>query len=433
MTKFNSSLLLNYSTNEPLKVFTVHLSGSVLKNKTHRGITVLNKKILLVGTSAIILTTSYIFLVKDTEADAAAPANAAPPPPAIVSIMEEKSIQLWKDFSGRLQAVDYVEIRPEVSGKLQEIKFRDGQTVTKGDVLFVIDPAPYQAAVDRARADAQAAKNQYTLAQKDLVRAEDLVKTEAISKKIYDERQSRSQVYKSQMISAEARLKEAEINLDRAYVKAPISGRISRAELTEGNLIQAANSPILTTIVSDQGIYADFEVDEQTYLQDIYKVARDSASQTKIPVEMVLKSGSGEAYRGVIESFDNKIDPKSGTIRVRAFFENKDQSLLPGMFVNVRLGSTSNKNALLVSEKAIGTDQDRKFVYVVGADNKVAYREITPGTSIDGQRVVLNGLKPGEKVITEGVIKIRPDMVVAPTAEASPATNAEPPIAPAAN
>lgn len=382
----------------------------------------LNKKMLMVGTAAAILTGAATLLLKDSNADAAAPASASspPPPPAIVSIMQEKPIQLWKDFSGRLQAVDYVEIRPEVSGKLQEIRFKDGQTVSKGDILFVIDPAPYQAAVDKAKADAQAAKNQYALAQKDLARAQDLVKTEAISKKIYDERQNGSLVSKSQMESAQAQLKQAEINLDHAYVKAPISGRISRAEITEGNLIQASSAPIITTIVSDQGIYADFDVDEQTYLQDIYTIARDSASQVKIPVEMVLKSGGGQPYKGVIESFDNRIDPKSGTIRVRAFFENKDQSLLPGMFVNVRLGSMGNQNAMLVSEKAIGTDQDRKFVYVVGTDNKVAYREITPGTSINGQRVVLNGLKPGEKVITEGVIKMRPDMVVAPTTEKPP-------------
>lgn len=393
---------------------------------------VFNKNKLLLGVSAIVLTLGSIAVYKAQAADAAISADAgAPPPPEVATIvMNEEQIQLWKDFSGRLQAVDYVEIRPEVSGKLQEIRFKDGQKVTKGDVLFVIDAAPYEAAVQKAQADFQVAKNQYALARKNLERADDLVKTEAISKKIFDERQSASLVSKSVMDAAQAQLTNAQIDLDRAYVKAPISGRISRAEITLGNLVQSSAAPILTSIVSDEGIYADFDVDEETYLSTIYKEARDSESQTKIPVEMVLKSGSGASYTGVIESFDNRIDAKSGTIRVRAYFENKDQSLLPGMFVNVRLGTTGSNNLLMVSEKAIGTDQDRKFVYVVGADNKVAYREIKTGNSVNGQRVVLDGLKAGDIVITDGIMKIRPDMVVTPKAETvaavTPAAPAEP-------
>jgi multidrug efflux system membrane fusion protein len=374
---------------------------------------------LLLGVSAIVLTLGSVAIYRAQSADAAVSADAgSPPPPEVATVtMSEENIQLWKEFSGRLQAVDFVEIRPEVSGKLQEIRFKDGQTVQKGDVLFLIDPAPYTAAVQKAQADYQVAKSQYELAGKNLDRADDLVKTEAISKKIFDERKSASLVSKNTMDAALAQLNDAKINLDRAYVKAPISGRISRAEITQGNLVQASAAPILTTIVSDAGIYADFDVDEDTYLSSIYKGARDSESQTKIPVEMVLKSGTGASYTGVIESFDNHIDPKSGTIRVRALFDNKDQSLLPGMFVNVRLGGSGNGNVMMISEKAIGTDQDRKFVYVVGADHKVAYREIKTGNSINGQRVVTEGLKPGDMVITEGIMKIRPDMVVTPKPE----------------
>lgn len=380
----------------------------------------LKRNTVLLGASALVLTLGAFTVYKSQAADAAVSADAAaPPPPEVtVSVITEKSIQLWKDFSGRLQAVDYVEIRPEVSGKIQEIRFKDGQRVEKGDILLVIDPAPYAAAVEKSKADFQVAKNQYDLAQKDLARAQDLVKTEAISKKIFDERQSGASVAKSAMEAARAQLKQAEIDLDYAYVKAPISGRVSRAEITEGNLVRAnADAPILTTIVSDKGIYADFDVDEQTYLQGIYNVARDAESQVKVPVEMVLKSNSDRTYKGVIESFDNKIDAKSGTIRVRAFFENEDQSLLPGMFANVRLGSTGSNNALLVTEKAIGTDQDRKFVYVIGEGNKVAYREIKSGQSINGQRVVLEGLKSGDQVITDGIVKLHPDMVVTPKPE----------------
>lgn len=378
--------------------------------------TTFRKNKLLLGASAIILTLGSVAIYKSQTADAAVSENTqAPPPPEVATqVMNEQQLQLWKEFSGRLQAVDYVEIRPEVSGKLQEIRFKDGQRVNKGDVLFVIDAAPYTAAVDKAQADYQVAKSQYELARKNQTRADDLVKTEAISKKIYDERNSAALVSKSAMDAAQAQLKKAQIDLDHAYVKAPISGRISRAEITQGNLVQTANAPILTTIVSDQGIYADFDVDEQTYLNTIYKEARDTESQTKVPVEMVLKSDTGSTYKGVIQSFDNQIDAKSGTIRVRAFFENQDQSLLPGMFVNVRLGGTGDSNVLLVPEKAIGTDQDRKFVYVVGEGNKVTYREIKTGNSISGERVVLDGLKSGDMVITDGIMKIRPDMVVTP-------------------
>ncbi len=373
---------------------------------------------LLLGVSAIVLTLGSVAVYKAQSADAAVGADAAAPPPEVVTVtIQQENIQLWKEFSGRLQAVDYVEIRPEVSGKLQEIRFKDGQKVAKGDILFVIDAAPYTAAVEKAQADFQVAKSQYALAQKNLERADDLVKTEAISKKIFDERQSAALVSKSMMDATQAQLNDAKINLDRAYVKAPISGRISRAEITQGNLVQASSAPILTTIVSDEGIYADFDVDEETYLSTIYKNAPDTESQTKIPVEMVLKSGSGASYTGMIESFDNHIDPKSGTIRVRALFENKDQSLLPGMFVNVRLGGSGKGDVMMISEKAIGTDQDRKFVYVVGEDHKVAYREIKTGNSIDGKRVVTDGLKAGDMVITEGIMKIRPDMVVTPKPE----------------
>ncbi|PZP56286.1 MAG: efflux transporter periplasmic adaptor subunit [Micavibrio aeruginosavorus] len=376
----------------------------------------MTKKVFLAGISAVALTAGIFIAYQSGNADAAPSADkaVAPPQPAIVSTMEEKRIQIWKDFTGRLQAVDYAEIRPEVSGKIEEIRFKDGQKVAKGDILIVIDPSPYKAAVDKAEADYQVAKNQYDLAQKDLARASDLIETEAISRKIYDERQSGSLVAKSLMESAKAQLKQAQIDLDHAYVKAPISGRVSRAELTEGNLIQVNNAPVLTTIVSDKGIYADFDVDEKTYLEDIYAVARDAESQIKVPVEMVLRSAQTAPYKGVIESFDNKIDPKSGTIRVRAYFDNKDQSLLPGMFVNIRLGGAGIKNTLLVSEKAIGTDQDRKFVYVVGEGNKTIYREIKPGASINGQRVVLAGLSAGDRVVTDGIMKIRPDMVVEP-------------------
>lgn len=379
----------------------------------------LNRNRLLLGFLMVVLGLglSFVYNMQDAEAVFAGESGAPAPLEVSTITMEKKRIQQWKEFSGRLQAVDYVEIRPEVSGRLQDVRFKDGQRVEKEDVLFVIDPAPYAAAVEKAEADFQVAKSQHELARKNLERANDLVKTEAISKKIFDERKSESLVSKSVMDSAQAQLTNAKINLDRAYVKSPISGRISRAEITVGNLVQSSNPPVLTTIVSDQGIYADFDVDEQTYLSKIYRGARDSESQAKIPVEMILKSEVGRSYSGVIESFDNQIDPKSGTIRVRAMFDNQDQSLLPGMFVSVRLGGSMDDDVMMIPERVIGTDQDRKFVYVVGEGHKVVYREIKTGSSMNGQRVVLDGLKVGDVVITEGIMKVRPDMIVTPKPE----------------
>lgn len=256
-----------------------------------------------------------------------------------------------------------------------------------------------------------------------MVRAEDLIKTEAISKRIYDERQSTARVAKSAVDAAEARLRQAKIDIDRAYVKAPITGRISRAELTVGNLVQAGGSaPLLTTIASNEGIYADFDVDEQTYLQNVYATAKDREAQGRIPLQMILKADASNVYEGVIQSFDNHINPATGTIRARALFDNKDGSLLPGMFVNIRLGTPSNDAKILLTEKAIGTDQDRKFVYVVSKDSKVTYREVKLGDTMEGRRVILAGLSAGDQVITEGIMKMRPDMVVNPqTAEAQTA------------
>lgn len=379
---------------------------------------ILTKKTILFVTTALALAGAGAGIAyRAAQAEASPPvATEAPAAPVVnVMVMEKKPIQIWQDFSGRLRSVDYVELRPQVSGALQEIRFEDGQIVTKGDILLVIDPAPYEAAVAQAKAALQSARNQADLARKELARAEDLVKTGALPQRTYDERQSNALVSKNMIDAAEAQLRQAQIDLDHAYIKAPISGRISRAELTEGNLIQAgANAPVLTTIASNEGIYADFEVDEQTYLQNVYNKARDREEQRKIPVQMVLKSDEGVVYEGTIESFDNRIDPATGTIRARALFDNKDDALLPGMFVSVRLGSSGMDENILLPEVAIGTDQDRKFVYVVGSDQKVAYREIRPGASVEGQRVILSGLEPGDQVIIEGIMKVRPDMVVMP-------------------
>ena len=345
------------------------------------------------------------------------PAAAPQAMPVAAAKIESAPLTIWKNFSGRLQAVDYAEIRPQVSGRIEDINFADGQIVTEGDVLYVIDPRPYQAAVDQARAEVNAARDRADLAQKELARAETLVKTDDIPKRVYDERVSTVQVTKADVNAALARLEQAKINLDHAFVKAPISGRISRAEITKGNLVEAGpNAPVLTSIVSDNGIYADFEVDEQTYLTHVRTTAGDTESENKIPVQLMASDGT-VMVEGFIHSFDNRLDTSSGTIRARALFANENGTLLPGMFATIRMGSPSTENKIAISDRAIGTDQDRKFVYVIGNDGKTAYREVTLGDSVAGKRIVLSGLNEGETIVSDGIIRIRPGMDVAPQFE----------------
>jgi multidrug efflux system membrane fusion protein len=259
-----------------------------------------------------------------------------------------------------------------------------------------------------------AARNANTLAQSVLKRAEGLIKTAAISQRIYDERANETLVTEAEVLGAVARLELARINLDYAYIKAPISGRTSRAEITLGNLVSAGpTAPLLTTIVSDSGIYAEFEVDEKTYMDHIHVVAGIRNNELKIPVEIFIGSNR-QRYEGFIHSLDNRIDPSSGTIRARAFFENENAALLPGMFVRVNVGSAEIQDNILLSERAVGTNQSRKFVYVVNAENNVEYREVRLGESMDGNRIILTGLEEGERVITAGLMRIRPGMPVVP-------------------
>jgi multidrug efflux system membrane fusion protein len=376
-----------------------------------------SKNKLLVGITALAILAGGIVIVQLTgmgDAIAQGEGGEMPPMPVPYVVVEEKPVQLWKEFSARLQAVDYVEIRPQVSGIIQKIHFEDGQIVKKGDILYTIDPRPYEAAVAQARSEVAAAKDDAEFAQKELARAEELLKTGAISKQGYDERVNNQKVNKSGSAGANARLKAALVDLDHTTIEAPIDGRISRPEITEGNLVNAANAPLLTTIVSEAEIYADFEVDEQTYLTFV----RGNAGQTleaekAIPVRLLLKNDD-KPYEGTIKSFDNKINPSSGTIRVRAIFANDDGALLPGMFARAQIGSSTTENKITITEKAIQTDQSRKYVYVVGEDNAATYREVKPSDSVNGERIILSGLKPGDKVIIDNLMKIRPGAKVQP-------------------
>jgi len=345
---------------------------------------------------------------------AAAPA-AMPAPQVTVQTLAAQKVQVWSEFSGRLHAVDQAEIRPEVSGRITSVRFHDGQFVKEGDVLLVIDPRPYEAAVSRAEANLASARTNFDFAKIEEQRAAGMIKTEAIAQRIFDERSNQLRVAEAAVKAAEAELKNANLDLEHAYVRAPISGKASRAELTVGNLVQAGpGAPVLTSVVANQAIYADFEVDEQTYLASMREAAAAPAQAGKVPVQLILAGDKGHSYPGFIDSFDNRLDVASGTIRARAKFENSDGALVPGMFVAVRLASPVEHNEILVPEKALGFDQSKKFVLVVDADNKVGYREVELGKQVETSRVAIKGVAAGDRVIVDGLQHVRPNAVVAP-------------------
>jgi multidrug efflux system membrane fusion protein len=341
-------------------------------------------------------------------------APAAPAVPVVVRTLAEHKMRIWSEFSGRLHAVDAAEIRPEVSGRITEVLFEDGQNVKAGDVLFVIDPRPYEAAVARAEANLASARTNAGFAKLDHDRAAALASTQVMAQRVYDERANANRVADAAVRMAEAELKRAALDLEHAHVVAPISGRASRAEVTLGNLVQAGpGAPLLTTIVSNDTVYADFEVDEQTYVESVRDAAGGREGERRIPVKLTLAGDKSHVYQGTIYSFDNRIDAASGSIRARAKFDNADRALLPGMFVSVRLAEATERNELLIPDRALGFDQSKKFVFVVGADSKVAYREVELGKQVQSQRVVLKGVQAGERVIVDGVQHVRPNTVVA--------------------
>ncbi|MEI9987852.1 MAG: efflux RND transporter periplasmic adaptor subunit [Aliidongia sp.] len=242
-----------------------------------------------------------------------------------------------------------------------------------------------------------------------------MLKSQAIAQRVFDERANSSRVTSAAVKAAEAELKQTQLDLEHAHVKAPISGRASRAELTVGNLVQpGANAPLLTTIVSNDTIYADFDVDEQTYLAEVRAHATGRDAERHIAVRLTVQEDKGHVYQGTIYSFDNRIDVASGTIRARAKFDNADGALVPGMFVSVALADGVSSDELLVPERAVSSDQSKKFVYVVGADDKVAYREVELGRQVRSDRVVVSGVKPGDRVIVDGIQHVRPEALVEP-------------------
>jgi multidrug efflux system membrane fusion protein len=346
----------------------------------------------------------------------------APPPLPAVTVAEvpEREITEWDEFTGRLQAVDQVEIRPRVSGYIKRVAFAEGREVKKGEVLFEIDPRPYEAELARVEAELESARSAAALAKSEKQRAGTLVDMQAISREEYDSRTSAEVQGGAQVRAAEAAVRTARLNLEWTRVRSPIAGRVSNAQVTAGNLVEAGppTATLLTTVVSLDSMYLYFDSDEQTYLRYADR-ARSSGGTNwrtaRLPVFLGLANESGFPHEGRLDFVDNQVDPSSGTIRTRAVFSNRSRALTPGLFARVKLVGTERTNAMLVRDAAIGTDQDRKFVLVVGAGDTLAYRPIVPGRLSDGLRIVTSGLKPGERIVVNGLMRVRPGIRVAPT------------------
>ena len=376
------------------------------------------RRLVLAASTAAVAAALALGIVGLRHSTAGEKPNAAPPAvPVSVATVESREITAWEEFSGRLEAVERVDVRSRVAGALQSAHFNEGALVKAGDLLVTIDPAPYAAEVERAQAQVVAAQARLAHAVSEHERSQRLWQEQAIAQRELDERVNGRREAEANVRAAEAALHLAQLNLGYTQVRAPVSGRVGKLEVTVGNLVPAGpGAPVLTTLVSVSPIYASFDADENVVvraLQDLPK-AGDRAGLALIPVQAGTAESEGTPLNGNLQLVDNQVNVKSGTVRVRAIFDNKDGALTPGQFVKVRMGRARTEHALLVSERAVGTDQSKKFVMVVGADNKTAYREVVLGPSVDGLRVVNAGLQPGEQIVVNGLQRVRPGSLVAP-------------------
>lgn len=346
------------------------------------------------------------------------PAQPAAPPPPTVTVVQPVARQITEqaEFTARLAAVDYVEIRPRVSGYINEIPFKEGQLVKKGEVLFVIDPRPYEATLAQAKGQLEQAQAQRELAQRNFVRAEELQKTQVSSREDFDTKLTARNQAEAALATAKAAASAAQLNLDFTRITAPVDGRVSRPFVTVGNLV-SADSTQLTNIVSVDPIYAYADLDERTVL-DVRKLIREgklqSARDTPKPMTLALANETGFPHQGVIDFVDNQIAAATGTLTIRGKFPNADGALLAGMFVRVRIPVSTEYEGLLIPERALISDQGQKFVLVVGPESKVVRKRVQLGQVEAGLRVVREGLAAEDQVIVEGLLKARPGSPVKP-------------------
>jgi RND family efflux transporter MFP subunit len=345
---------------------------------------------------------------------ACAPPKPAPLSPAKVTVSQPQraTVTNWDEYPGHLEAVEMVEIRPRVTGYIDSIHFQDGREVKVGDLLFVIDPRPYQADLDHAQAQRQQTETHLELTRNDLKRAGSLRSTKAISEEEFDSRGNAVREAEAALVAAKANEATARINLDYTQIKAPISGKIGRRLVTAGNFVQlqgnGGSATVLATIVSLNPIYAFFDVEESAFLKYRSSAKVAEASSGGLVCELALVNEEGFAHRGRLDFFDNQVNPQSGTIRLRAVFENGDRALVPGMFANVRVLAGPPEQTLVVPDVAVQSDQGYKFVYVANAEDKVETRSIKIGRAHGPLRAVLSGLTPDDRVIVNGLMMLRP-------------------------
>ena len=373
------------------------------------------RRLVIPGVLSIVLLSLVALRLAGGNEPAPAPQLQA----VTVAQVLERDVSEWDEFTGRLEAVDVVEIRPRVSGYITRVTFDEGKEVKKGEVLFEIDPRPYQAELARAEAELERARSAASLAASDVERAGKLVAAQAISREEYDSRTSAEAQGGATVRAAEAAVRTARLNLEWTRVRAPISGRVSNAMVTPGNLVEGGppSATLLTTVVSLDPMYVYFDSDEQTYLRYASRARGKGANwrEARLPVYLGLANEEGFPHQGRLDFVDNQVDPNTGTIRTRAVFSNRSRALTPGLFARVKLVGTQKAKALLVRDAAIGTDQDRKFVLVVGPGDTLAYRPIAPGRLNDGLRIVNSGLQAGDRIVVNGLMRVRPGMKVAPT------------------
>jgi RND family efflux transporter MFP subunit len=350
------------------------------------------------------------------------PQQAPPTPQVTVAPAIGREVAEASEFTGHFESTNAVEVRPRVAGFVERVGFVEGAIVRQGDRLFTIDPRPYEAEVARAEAALEQARTRKQLADSELERAQRLVSTQAISREELDSRTSGRAEGDAAIHAAEAALKLARLNLEWTEVRAPITGRVGRAEVTAGNVVQAGppSPTLLTTIVALDPIYVYFDSDEQAYLRLI-----KASGATGAPVDIGLANEAGYPHHGKLDFIDNRVDQAAGTVRIRAVLPNPGRLFAPGLFARVRLAGNERHAATLIQDRAVGTDQDRRFVLVLKADSTVEYRPITIGPIVDGLRTVSSGLAPGENIVINGLMRVRPGMKVvakAATMLESPAT-----------
>ncbi|MGE3665060.1 MAG: efflux RND transporter periplasmic adaptor subunit [Steroidobacteraceae bacterium] len=341
-----------------------------------------------------------------TGPDGAGVGSAAPPPPEVsVAKVVERRVKQWDDFTGHVAAVESVELRPRVSGYVERVAFDEGREVRKGDLLFVIDPRSYRAEYERATAELARARSEADLARSQDERTQALLEAKAASREESDTRHAAVAQTVAAVRAAEAAVARARLDLEFTEVRSPITGRAGRALVTAGNLAQA-DATLLTTIVSVDPMYVYFEGDEQVYLRYLELAKQGARPASGNPVRVGLANEAGFPHAGVLDFLDNRIDPRTGTIRARAVVPNPDHTLTPGLFARVQMEGSAEFAALLIDDKAVLTDQDRKYVYVLGPGNTAVRKDVVLGRSADGLRIVTSGLAAGDQVIVNGVQKV---------------------------